>query len=150
MSWRSCSLDLQDAPAVHRRGGCWGEPIQSCGPGTRCWLSWSAHHHLSHTHTSTVSFPALPGASSPKAIANKGRVSSPTLTPSGLAHLCPCYQNQLYYAARVRDRAHTSECCSWGRAWYLTYHVCPAFTLSGQLTPDLCHHSHLYCASQVC
>lgn len=39
------------------------------------------------------------------------RVSSPTLTPSKLAHPHPCHQNQLSCASWVHFRACSAECC---------------------------------------
>lgn len=55
VSWSSCSfgsagLTPSRAPAVHRRGRCWGGPTQSPGSGPGWELSWSACH-LSCTHT---------------------------------------------------------------------------------------------------
>jgi hypothetical protein len=51
-------------------------------------------------HPGELSCPALPGPSS--ASAGRGRTSLSTLIPSGLAHLCPHPQRQLYYVAQAR------------------------------------------------
>lgn len=99
VSWRSQSIGSVDpipshVLAVHRWGKCWDESAYSSGSGSGLSGSVSPPafpycHYLTHLSSTDLS-------SSPNAAGRKSRASF-ALKPSGLSHLQPHHEGQLYF-----------------------------------------------------
>lgn len=99
VSWRSQSFGSADPVpshvlAVRRWGKCWDESAYSSRSGSGLSvlvspLAFPYCHYLTHLSSTVLS-------SSPNATGRKSRASS-ALKPSGLGHLHPHHQGQLYF-----------------------------------------------------
>lgn len=94
-------LELAHSHLCHQGQLHWVAQVRcrASSPNRSRWQGERGGGHYLHTHTTSRQM--------------SSRVSFPTLSPSGLAHLCPHYQGWLCCAVQSGCRVHFPKRCSW-------------------------------------